>query len=63
MENKVKLNMCVFLWDLNTDILSLHVPRLSCAESSLLMPYPCQILSKYTTFGESNTHLLIFIRI
>ena len=27
-----------------------------------LMPHPCQILQKYTTFGESNTHPLTFLK-
>ncbi|KAG5625691.1 hypothetical protein H5410_010909 [Solanum commersonii] len=36
--------------------------KLSCADSSLLMPQPSRILQKYTTFGESNTHPLAFLK-
>ncbi|KAG5619210.1 hypothetical protein H5410_019034 [Solanum commersonii] len=35
---------------------------LSCADSSLLMPHPCRILQKYTTFGESDTHPLTVLK-
>ncbi|KAM3303516.1 hypothetical protein P3S67_014546 [Capsicum chacoense] len=35
---------------------------LSCADSSLFMPHPCRILQKYTTFGESDTHPLTFLK-
>ncbi|KAG5609111.1 hypothetical protein H5410_020392 [Solanum commersonii] len=33
-----------------------------CTDSSLLMPHPSQILQKYTTFGESDTHPLAFLK-
>ncbi|KAG5588447.1 hypothetical protein H5410_048881 [Solanum commersonii] len=36
--------------------------NLSCADSSLLMPHPCWILQTSTTFGESDTHLLTFLK-
>uniref|UniRef100_M1AN39 TPR domain containing protein n=1 Tax=Solanum tuberosum TaxID=4113 RepID=M1AN39_SOLTU len=35
---------------------------LSCTDSSLSMPHPCWILRKYTTFGESDTHPLTFLK-
>ncbi|PHU03270.1 hypothetical protein BC332_28521 [Capsicum chinense] len=36
---------------------------LSCADSSLFMPHhPCRILQKYSTFGESDTHPLTFLK-
>uniref|UniRef100_M0ZMB5 Vesicle transport protein SEC20 n=1 Tax=Solanum tuberosum TaxID=4113 RepID=M0ZMB5_SOLTU len=35
---------------------------LSCADSSFLMPHPSRILQKYTTFGESDTHPLTFLK-
>uniref|UniRef100_M1BEH2 Pantothenate kinase n=1 Tax=Solanum tuberosum TaxID=4113 RepID=M1BEH2_SOLTU len=34
----------------------------SCADSSLLMSHPCGILQKYTTFVESDTHPLTFLK-
>uniref|UniRef100_A0A0V0H607 Putative ovule protein n=2 Tax=Solanum chacoense TaxID=4108 RepID=A0A0V0H607_SOLCH len=37
-------------------------PRLRCANSSLLMPNLCRILQKYPTFGESDMHLLTFLK-
>lgn len=42
--------------------LYLYCDNLSCANSSLLMPHPCRILQKYTTFGESDTHQLTFLK-
>ena len=41
-------------------LLEIYRCILSCANSSLLMPHPCRILQKYTTFGESDTHPLTF---
>ncbi|PHU11486.1 hypothetical protein BC332_18416 [Capsicum chinense] len=35
---------------------------LSCGDSSLLMPNPCRILQKNTSFGESDTHPLTFLK-
>ncbi|KAG5569610.1 hypothetical protein H5410_059376 [Solanum commersonii] len=35
---------------------------LSCADSSLSMPHPRWILQKYTTFGESDTQPLSFLK-
>ncbi|KAM3396684.1 hypothetical protein P3S68_000196 [Capsicum galapagoense] len=35
---------------------------LSCADSSLLVPHPCRILQKDTTFGESDTHPLTLLK-
>jgi len=36
--------------------------RLSSADSSLSVPHSCWILQKYTTFGESDTHLLTLLK-
>ena len=36
--------------------------NLSCVDSSFSMPLPGQILKKCTSFEESNTHLLTFLK-
>ncbi|KAG5615798.1 hypothetical protein H5410_015622 [Solanum commersonii] len=51
------------LWSSCTLITLLDtIIKLSCVDSALLMPYPCRILQKYTTFGESDTHPLTFLK-
>uniref|UniRef100_A0A0V0GV37 Putative ovule protein n=1 Tax=Solanum chacoense TaxID=4108 RepID=A0A0V0GV37_SOLCH len=40
-----------------------HFPMMKyCADSSLSMPHPCRILQKYTSFGESYTHPLTYVK-
>lgn len=43
---------------------SKYIPKLNWADSSLLMPtpHPCWVLQKYAIFGESDMHLLTFLK-
>lgn len=50
------------LFDVKNFLSQTDTYDLSCTYSSLTMPHPGCILQKYTIFGESDTHTLIFCK-